>query len=103
MIHLQVKKTSNIITFTQFEDGNILTKARNDAESGDVSDNDSIMPPLMSEEEIDAMDSDDESDNNNISTEILEDIRDKIQSHTNVNRREVSYKIRDCIKQIQSE
>ena len=29
------EQTGNIITFTQFEEENILTKTRNDAESGD--------------------------------------------------------------------
>ena len=43
-------KTGNIITFTHFEEGNILTKTSNDAESGDESDNESTMPPLPSEE-----------------------------------------------------
>ena len=33
------EQTGNIITFTQFEEGNILTKTRNDAESGDESNN----------------------------------------------------------------
>ena len=43
----------------------------------------------------------DESDDKTISTEILEDISDGIQSHPNVNRREARYKIRDRIKQRQ--
>ena len=51
------EKTVDIITFTQFEEGNILTKTQNYAKSGDKSDDNSIMPPLLSEEEIDAMDS----------------------------------------------
>ena len=34
------EKTGDIITFTQFEEWNILTKTRNDAESGDESDDD---------------------------------------------------------------
>ena len=38
-------ETGNIITFTLFEEGGILTKTCNDANSGD---NDSIMPLLMS-------------------------------------------------------
>ena len=38
-------QTGDIITFAQFEEGNILTKTRNDAESND---DDSIMPPLLS-------------------------------------------------------
>ena len=37
------ERTGGVITFTQFEEGNILTKNRNDAENGDESDNKSIM------------------------------------------------------------
>ena len=37
------EKTGNIITFAQFEEGNILTETINDAESDDQSDNESIM------------------------------------------------------------
>ena len=44
------EQTGDIITFTQFEEGNILIKTRNDVESGDKSDDDSIMPPLLSKE-----------------------------------------------------
>ena len=29
------EQTGNVITFTQFEEGNILTETRNDAEIGD--------------------------------------------------------------------
>ena len=43
------------------------------------------MPPLPSKEEMDAMDSDDESDHDILSTEMLENIRDGGQSHPNVN------------------
>ena len=46
------------------------------------------MPPLMSEEEMDTMDSGDESDHDLISTEMLEGIRDRSQSHPNVHQRE---------------
>ena len=49
------------------------------------------------------MDSGDELDHVLISTEMLEDIRDVSQTHTNVNRREAHYKMRDRIRQIQSE
>ena len=87
--------------FTQFEEGNILTKTRNYVESGDESNDDSIIPPLISEGEMDAMDSGNESDNDIISTETLENICDGSQSHPNVNRRESCYKIRDCIRQRQ--
>ena len=44
------------------------------------------MPPLLSEEEMDAMDYGDESDDEPISTDMLEDIRGGSQSHLNVNR-----------------
>ena len=58
------EQTGDIIMFTHFEEGNILTKIRNDAERGDKSDDDSIVPPLLSKEEMDAMDSVDKSDDN---------------------------------------
>ena len=34
---------------------------------------------------------------------LLEDIRDRSQTHPNVDRREARYKIRDCIRQRQPE
>ena len=46
------EQTGDVITFAHFEEGNILTKTRNDAESGDKSDNESIM---MSKQDIDAI------------------------------------------------
>ena len=49
------------------------------------------------------MDSYDESDHDPISTEMLEDILDGSQSHPNLNRRDAHNKIRDSIKQGQSE
>ena len=96
-------KTGYIIIFTLFEEGGLLSKTRNDAESGDKSDDDSTMPPLLSEGEMDAMDSSDESDYDPISKGRLEDILDISQYHPNVNRREARYKILDCIKQRQPE
>ena len=96
------EQTGNIITFKQFEEGDILTKAFNDAESSDGSDNNPIMPTLLSEEEMDAMDSGDESDHDIISTDMLETNYDGSQSHPNINRRESRFKILDYIKQRQS-
>ena len=61
------------------------------------------MTPLLSEEEIDAMDYVNEFDYEPMSTEMLEDICDGSQTNLNVNRRESHYKIRDRIKQKQSE
>ena len=50
---------------------------------------------------MDAIDSGNESDDEPMSTKISEEISDGSQSHPNINRREVCYKIRDCIKQRQ--
>ena len=94
------EKTGNRNTFAQFEEGNILTVTRNNAESGDKYDNKSIM---MSKQEMENINYGDKSDQDLISTEMLEDIRDRIQTHLNVNRREARHKIRDCIREGQSE
>ena len=61
-------KTGNIITFAQFEQGDLLSEIRNDAESGDESNENSIMPPLLIEEEMDVMDYINESYHDPIST-----------------------------------
>ena len=53
----------------------------------------------MSEQDMEDINSGDESDHDIISTYMLEDIRDRSQTHPNVNRRESRYKIRDCIRQ----
>ena len=87
----------------QFEKGNLLSETCYNAESGSKYDDDFTMPQLISEDKIDAMDSGDESDDEHMSTEMLEDIRDVSQSHPSVNRREACYKIRDHIKQSQVE
>ena len=53
------EQTGDIIWFAQCEEGGLLSEIRNDAESGDKSSDNSIIPLLLSEEEIDAMDSGD--------------------------------------------
>ena len=58
---------------------------------------------MMSEQDMDAIKSDDESDHDLISMEMLEDIRDGSQTHPNVNRTEACYKIRYHIRQRQLE
>ena len=58
---------------------------------------------MMSKQDMDAINSGDESDHDLISTEMLEEIRDRSQTHPNVNRREARYKVRDLIRQRQSE
>ena len=97
------EQTGDMITFAQFKEGYLLSEAREDAESDNEINDDSIMPPLLTLEEIDALDSGDDSDDEPMSTEMLEDIRDGNQYHPNVNRIESRYKIRYRIKQIQSE
>ena len=94
------EQTGNIITFTQFQEKNILTETSNDAESGDESNNKSIM---MSKGDMENINSGDESDHDLISTEMLEDICDGSQTHPNVNSMEARYKLSDCIRQRQSE
>ena len=49
------------------------------------------------------MDSGNESEDEPMSTDILEDIRDGIKSHASVNRRETCYRIRNHIKWRQTE
>ena len=81
----------------------MLSGTPDDADSGDESESDSNMMPLISKEETDAMDSGDESDDEPMSKEMLEDICDGSKSHTSVNRREERSKIRDRIKRSQVE
>ena len=83
------EQTGNVIAFTQFDEGNILNETQNDAESGDESDNESIM---MSVQDMENLDSNEESYHDLISTEMLQDIRDVSQTHLNVNKREARYK-----------
>ena len=49
----------------------------------------------MSEQDMEDINSGNESDHDLISTEMLEDMRDGSQTHPNVHRREERYKIRD--------
>ena len=56
------EKIVNIIRFAQFEDGNLVSKTRNDTESGNKSDDNSTLSPLISEEEMNEMSLGDESD-----------------------------------------
>ena len=58
---------------------------------------------MMSEQDMENLDSSDESDHDLISTEMLQYICDGSQTHRNVNKREARYKIRDSISQRQLE
>ena len=92
-------KNGDVITFVQFEERNILTETRNDAKSGEKSDNESIM---MSKQDMENINFGEESDHDLISTEMLEDIRFRSQTNPNVNIRETHYKIRDHVRQMPS-
>ena len=94
------EQTGDVITFAQFEEGNILTETRNNAESADKSDSESLM---MNEQDMENLDEKEKSDHDLITTETLEEIRDGNQTHPTVNKREALCKIRDRIKQTQSE
>ena len=56
------------------------------------------MPSILSGEEMDAMDSGDESEDEPIFTKMLEDIFGGSQYHPSVNRIESCYKIHDHIR-----
>ena len=90
------EQTGDVITFAKFEEGDILTETRNDAESCDKSDNESI---ITSKQDMEDINYGDESDHDLISTEMLEDICDGIQTRQNVNIREAHYKLCDRIMQ----
>ena len=57
---------------------------------------------MMSEQDMENLDSNEQSDHDLISTEMLEDICDGSQTHPNVNKREARYKICDRVRQRQS-
>ena len=57
----------------------------------------------MSKKDMENLDSSDESDHDLISTKTLHDIRDRSQTRPNINKREARYKIRDRVRQRQSE
>ena len=84
------------VSFRRTYYGHILS-----AESDDKSDNNSIMPPLLSIEKTNALNSRDESDHEPISKNILDNVSERSQSHPNVNRGESRYKIRDRIEKRQ--
>ena len=93
------EKTGDVITFPQFEEGNLISETCNDTESGDESDSESIM---ISEKDMENLDKTEKFDDDLISTETLQDIRDGNQTHPKINKREARYKILDCVRQSQS-
>ena len=94
------EQTGDVITFAQFEEGDLITETRNDTESSDESDRKSIM---MSEQDMENLKEKEKFDDDHISTETLHDIRDGNQTHPNIDKRGARCKIRDQIKQKKSE
>ena len=90
------EQTGDIITFAQFEEGDWLSETRNDTESDDASDSESIM---MSERDMENLGKTEKCDEGLITTELLQDIRDRNQTHPEINKREARMAIRDRIKQ----
>ena len=76
-------QTGDVITFTQFEEGNLLTENRDNTESSDESDSESIM---MSEQDMENIDEKEKFDDDHISTEMLHDIRDGNQTNLNIDK-----------------
>ena len=58
------EQTGDVISFAQFEEGNLISKTCNDTESDDVSDSESIM---MSEQDMENPDEKEKFDDNLIS------------------------------------
>ena len=50
-------KTGGVIKLAQFEERNVWSETHEKVEISDESDDNSIMPPLLSQEEMNAMDS----------------------------------------------
>ena len=94
------EQTGDVITFAQFEEGNLLTETRNDAEICDESNSKSLM---MNKQDMENLYLYEKTDDDHISTETLHDICDGSQTHPKVDKREVHRKICDRINQRQSE
>ena len=85
------KQTNDIITFAQFEEGNLVGNRRNLVEYGSV---------LAS---IDESSADNNSDDKYISTDYCEDIWYGIYVHPYIHERDSRLKVRDRIRQAQNE
>ena len=79
--------------FAHFEEVNLLSKTCDDTKIGNGTDNNSTLPTLISEEEIDAISSGNEYDAEPMSTDMLKYICDGSQYYLVINRREARYKI----------
>ena len=58
---------------------------------------------MMNKQDMENLDSNEQSDHDLISTKMLEDNRDGSQTHPNVNKREARYEIRDRVSRKESQ
>ena len=93
------EQTSDVVMFTQFDEGNLITETRNDTESYDESDSKSLM---TSEKDMENINEKEKFDDDLISTETLHDIRDGNQTHPKIDQKEARIAIHDRIKQKKS-
>ena len=71
MLHPQREILAILSPLHNLKRGVYYLKLVKDSESGDESDDNSIMPPLLRKEDMDAMDSGYESDHEPVSSEML--------------------------------
>ena len=85
------EQNGNIITFAQFEEGDLLENKHIAEEDKSILDS------------IDGLSTDNDSEEGSISTDALGDIWDGSQIHPKINTRYDKFKIRDLIRQTQAE
>ena len=90
------EQTRDLITLTHFEEGNLISETRNDTESDDEFNRESIM---MSKKNMENIDEKEKFNDNLISTKTLHDIRDGNHTHPKIDKREARLAILDRIKQ----
>ena len=93
------EQTGNIITFTQFEEGGLLSRTCHGTEIGNKYDDCQTLAPLISEEAMDKILSGNEYDDE---LTMLEDLCCGSQNHPRIISRDACYNIRDRIKQCQA-
>ena len=70
------EQNGNVLTFAQFEEGDLLSETRTDTESSDEYDSESI---VMSEQDMENLDEKERFDDDHISTETLQKIVTEIR------------------------
>ena len=58
---------------------------------------------MTNEQDMENLDSNENSDHDLIYTEMLEDIRDGSKTHPTIDKREAPYEIRDCVRRKESQ